>query len=242
MKAGGKDRPPMLAPDNYVQWKSRIKRYIDTKPNHELIHFCLKNPPYQYKFKSNYADTTPTTPGNDVADDDSSSKEKKIDKLMALISISFNKIYKTTNNNLRASSNTRNTNVDNAIRSNKGTGHVARECKEVKRPKNFTYHKEKMLLCKKEEAGIQLRVEQADWRDDTDDEPEDQELKVHYMYMTLIQEVIPDAVINSGPIFDVESLQMVHNSDDDYNVFANERQHPEQPESINDTYLVEQSS
>ncbi|GKF56892.1 hypothetical protein Tco_0170429, partial [Tanacetum coccineum] len=38
MEAGSKDRPPMLAPDNYVQWKSRIKRYIDTKPNSELIH------------------------------------------------------------------------------------------------------------------------------------------------------------------------------------------------------------
>nr|GEV93028.1 hypothetical protein [Tanacetum cinerariifolium] len=37
----------MLAPGNYVQWKSRIKRYIDTKPNHELIHYCLKNPPYK---------------------------------------------------------------------------------------------------------------------------------------------------------------------------------------------------
>nr|GFB22860.1 hypothetical protein [Tanacetum cinerariifolium] len=50
MKAGGKDRPPMLAPGNYVQWKSRIKRYINTKPNHELIHYCLKNPPYKYKW------------------------------------------------------------------------------------------------------------------------------------------------------------------------------------------------
>ncbi|GJX07665.1 retrovirus-related pol polyprotein from transposon TNT 1-94 [Tanacetum coccineum] len=38
MEAGSKDRPPMLAPGNYVQWKSRIKRYIDTKPNSELIH------------------------------------------------------------------------------------------------------------------------------------------------------------------------------------------------------------
>nr|GFB17158.1 hypothetical protein [Tanacetum cinerariifolium] len=37
MEAGGKDRPPMLAPGNYVQWKSVIKRYIDTKPNHEWI-------------------------------------------------------------------------------------------------------------------------------------------------------------------------------------------------------------
>nr|GEV71729.1 reverse transcriptase domain-containing protein [Tanacetum cinerariifolium] len=48
MEAGGKDRLPMLAPGNYVQWKSRIKRYIDTKPNHELIHYCLKNPPYKF--------------------------------------------------------------------------------------------------------------------------------------------------------------------------------------------------
>nr|GEU70001.1 ribonuclease H-like domain-containing protein [Tanacetum cinerariifolium] len=46
-QAGSKDRPPMLAPGNYIQWKSRIKRYIDTKPNRELIHYCLENPPYK---------------------------------------------------------------------------------------------------------------------------------------------------------------------------------------------------
>nr|GEW32058.1 hypothetical protein [Tanacetum cinerariifolium] len=48
MEAGGKVRLSMLAPGNYVQWKSRIKRYIDTKPNHELIHYCLQNLPYKY--------------------------------------------------------------------------------------------------------------------------------------------------------------------------------------------------
>nr|GEV83047.1 uncharacterized mitochondrial protein AtMg00810-like [Tanacetum cinerariifolium] len=32
-------------------WKSRIKRYIDTKPNHELIHYCLENPPYKLDWK-----------------------------------------------------------------------------------------------------------------------------------------------------------------------------------------------
>nr|GEX63936.1 cytochrome P450 76C1-like [Tanacetum cinerariifolium] len=51
IEAGSKDRPPMLAPGNYVQWKSRIKRYIDTKPNHELIHYCLTNPPYELGWK-----------------------------------------------------------------------------------------------------------------------------------------------------------------------------------------------
>nr|GEX66235.1 hypothetical protein [Tanacetum cinerariifolium] len=48
MEVGRKDCPPILAPGNYVQWKSRIKRYINTKPNHELIHHCLKNPPYKF--------------------------------------------------------------------------------------------------------------------------------------------------------------------------------------------------
>ncbi|GJX30380.1 retrovirus-related pol polyprotein from transposon TNT 1-94 [Tanacetum coccineum] len=33
-------------------------------------------------------------------------------------------------------------------------GHVARECQKPKRPRDSQYHKEKMLLCKQEEAGI----------------------------------------------------------------------------------------
>ncbi|GKF31706.1 hypothetical protein Tco_0101504, partial [Tanacetum coccineum] len=64
-----------------------------------------------------------------------------------------------------------------------------------------------MLLYKQEEAGIQLSAEQADWRDDTDDEPDDQELEVHYLYMANIQEVTPDAADNSGHIFDIEPMQ-----------------------------------
>ncbi|GJT53968.1 putative ribonuclease H-like domain-containing protein [Tanacetum coccineum] len=391
MEAGGKDRPPMLAPDNYAQWKSRIKRYIDTKPNNELIHYCLQNPPYKFKWTEKTVpvaegSSEPTTEGymenyknvsqdirdqlnaeaeavqiiltgidNDiystvdayletnlywefekftsrdgeslesyyskfykmmnelsqelkvvsyhklydilkqhqtevneiraerlartanplalvaqeqpvyhpqnhpthyihnsstksqqattrnkgkaivnfstptydqeptmVAEDDEMSKDKEIDKLMALISLSFKKIYKPTNNNLRTSSNTSRVNQDNTSRINRGTGydnqrvvnvvgprenvgtlvvqqsriqcynckeyrHVARECQKLKRAKNAAYHKEKMLLYKQEEAVFQLNTEQADWRDATDDEPEDQELEPHYMYMAQIQ-------------------------------------------------------
>nr|GEW56582.1 hypothetical protein [Tanacetum cinerariifolium] len=51
--------------------------------------------------------------------------------------------------------------------------HVARECQKPEREKDVAYHREKMLLCKQEEAVIQLNAEQADWRDDTDDESED---------------------------------------------------------------------
>ncbi|GJU23540.1 gag-pol polyprotein [Tanacetum coccineum] len=91
-------------------------------------------------------------------------------------------------------------------------GHVSRECQKPKRVKDAAYHKEKMLLCKQEEAGVQLNAEQADWKDDTDDESEEQELEELY----------------------------VQNNNDNYNVFAMENEHPEQPESSNDIYLAEQ--
>ncbi|GKG25089.1 hypothetical protein Tco_0395717, partial [Tanacetum coccineum] len=45
--------------------------------------------------------------------------------------------------------------------------------------------------------------------------------------MTQTQEVTPDAADNSEPIFDTEPLQKVQNDDDNYNVFANEREHPD---------------
>nr|GFC39338.1 hypothetical protein [Tanacetum cinerariifolium] len=80
------------------------------------------------------------------------------------------------------------------------------ECQKPKRAKDAAHHREKMLLCKQEEAGIQLNAEQADWKDDTDDESDDQELEAHYMYMAKVQEVSPD-VVDSGPIFDTEPKQ-----------------------------------
>ncbi|GJQ92665.1 retrovirus-related pol polyprotein from transposon TNT 1-94 [Tanacetum coccineum] len=94
-------------------------------------------------------------------------------------------------------------------------GHVARECQKPKWANDASYHKEKMLLCKQGEARIQLSAEQVDWRDDTDDEPGNQELEAHYLYMAQIQEVTLDAVDNSGPIFDAEPLQKDDQNDND---------------------------
>nr|GFB09910.1 hypothetical protein [Tanacetum cinerariifolium] len=54
-----------------------------------------------------------------VAEDNETSKDKEIDKLMALISLSFKKIYKPTNKNLRTSSNTSRANQDNSLRINR---------------------------------------------------------------------------------------------------------------------------
>nr|GEW94076.1 retrovirus-related Pol polyprotein from transposon TNT 1-94 [Tanacetum cinerariifolium] len=55
-----------------------------------------------------------------VAEDNEMSKDKEIDKLIDLISLSFKKIYKPTNNNLRTSSNTSRANHDNSPRINRG--------------------------------------------------------------------------------------------------------------------------
>nr|GEX84148.1 hypothetical protein [Tanacetum cinerariifolium] len=80
-----------------------------------------------------------------------------------------------------------------------------------------------------------LSADQGDWLDDTDEEPDEQEREAHYMYMVKIQEVL---TIDSRPIYDVVPLEKVQ-SDDDYNVFTIDKQHSEQPEPINDTYVVE---
>nr|GEU68413.1 integrase, catalytic region, zinc finger, CCHC-type, peptidase aspartic, catalytic [Tanacetum cinerariifolium] len=96
-------------------------------------------------------------------------------------------------------------NQDNYLRINRGTGYDNQRVVNVAEAKeNVAYHKEKMLLCKKEESGVQLNAEQDDWKDDTNNEFDDQELKAHYMYMAQIQEVTPDPVDNSRPIFNVE--------------------------------------
>nr|GFD03748.1 hypothetical protein [Tanacetum cinerariifolium] len=58
-----------------------------------------------------------------VDDDEDMSKDKEINKLMALISLPFNKIYKPTNNNLRTSSNTIHANQDNSLRIYRNAGY-----------------------------------------------------------------------------------------------------------------------
>ncbi|GJT11077.1 retrovirus-related pol polyprotein from transposon TNT 1-94 [Tanacetum coccineum] len=257
MEAGGKDHPPMLAPEgslettiegyieNYKNVSQDIRNQLDAKaeavqiiltgidndiystvdacsnvcemwktveslkqvyhpqncPTHYTQNFSTKTQQAatRNRGKESFNSPPPTYDQEPemVAKDDALSKEKEIDKLMALISLSFKKIYKPTNNNLRTSSNTSRANQDNTPRINRGTV------------------------------------------DDTDDEPKDQELEAHYLYMAQILEITLN-VDNSGPIFDVEPLQKVKNNDDNYNVFANDRDHHAQPEYVNDTYPDEQ--
>nr|GEW84826.1 retrovirus-related Pol polyprotein from transposon TNT 1-94 [Tanacetum cinerariifolium] len=162
-----------------------------------------------------------------VAEDDETSKDKEIDKLMALISLSFKKIYKPTNNNLRTSSNTSRP-KDNSPRINRS------DVYENQMIGNVAGARETV-------GSTVLKAEQADWRDGTDDdELKDQELEAHYMYMAQLQEVSPDAA-DSRPIFDAKPMQKVSN-DDHYNVFAIKSKHHEQSESVHVTYHIEQDA
>nr|GEX29463.1 hypothetical protein [Tanacetum cinerariifolium] len=265
MEAGSKDRPPMLAPGNYVQWKSRIKRYIDTKPNHKLIHYCLKNPPYKFTWADKQV---PISKGidNDIystvdACPNACEMWKAIERLKQGESINIQdlktnlyrefrkftsqdgeslesyylRFYKIMNELIRNQCDLTNhqvniqfllqlqpewqrANQDNSLRINRGAGYDNQRLGNV--------------------AGARETIEQADWRDDTDDELEDQELKAHYMHMAQLQEVSPDAA-DSGPIFDAEPLLKV-STHDHYNVFVIASKHPEQSESIHDTYQIEQ--
>ncbi|GKD83704.1 hypothetical protein Tco_1350543, partial [Tanacetum coccineum] len=72
-------------------------------------------------------------------------------------------------------------------------------------------------MCKQAEQGVPLQAEQVDWLTDTDDQP---------------LEVLPEESSSTD-----QPLEQVQNHDEN-NVFANERRHSEQPESINDTYVL----
>ncbi|GKB77215.1 gag-pol polyprotein [Tanacetum coccineum] len=383
MEAGGKYRPPMLAPGNYVRWKSQIKRYIDTKPNNELIHYCLENEPYKYQLIVN---PEHATPGIDGALSRRSSRimefyvtvleeiKKKMDaeaeavqiiltgidndiysivdacpnamemfcKMLNdlvknqcivtnyqvnvqfllqlkpewqmfvnivkqnqdLKNVSYHKLYDILKqhhnevNKIRAKRLARNANPltlvaatqqpvyhpqpktthytqSSSTRSQAATRNKGKEIAntlspkydlepevvsdEEATPRDKEIEKFMALISMKnvgtqvvQQTGIQCfnckefghvaRECKKAKRDDTDDKPEDQELKAHYMYMPKIKEVIPDASDNSGPIFDTKPLAKVHNNNDDYNVFAIEKEYPEQPGSINNTYVMEKNN
>ncbi|GJS49019.1 gag-pol polyprotein [Tanacetum coccineum] len=163
---------------------------------------------------------------NMVTKDDALSKEKEIDKLMALISLSFKKIYKPTNNNLRFSSNTSRAHQDNTLRINKGTRY------DNQRVVNVVGARENVGTQVVQQSGIQCynckeyghvarECQKPKWAKDRDDIDEEPELEAHYLYMAQIQEVTPDAAAILDPSLILSPLQ-------------------KQPESVNDTYPDEQ--
>nr|GEY90463.1 hypothetical protein [Tanacetum cinerariifolium] len=125
MEAGGKNHPPRLAPvsegssetttegymENYKNVSQDIRDQLNAKAEAiQIILIGIDNDIYST------VDACPNAY-------DEMSKDKEIKKLMALISLSFKKIYKPINNNLRTSSNTSRANQNNTPRINRGTGY-----------------------------------------------------------------------------------------------------------------------
>nr|GEW22672.1 hypothetical protein [Tanacetum cinerariifolium] len=175
-----------------------------------------------------------------VVEDDEMSKDKEIDKLMALISLSFKKIYKPTNNNLRTLSNTSRANQNNSQRINRGTGYDNQRIEA-----HYMYM-------------AQIQEVSPDAADDSgpifNTEPLQkvefgyvlQEQRIRHIDGSPIRsdvekEIVIQYAADSGPIFDDEPLQKVSN-DDHYNVFVMKSTHPEQSEFVHDTYPIEQDA
>ncbi|GKD46713.1 hypothetical protein Tco_1271358 [Tanacetum coccineum] len=59
----------------------------------------------------------------------------------------------------------------------------AQKDKDLKQTvKDSTYHKEKMLLCKQAEKGVQLKAEQSNWLADTDEEIDETRFRNTFSY------------------------------------------------------------
>ncbi|GJR08971.1 retrovirus-related pol polyprotein from transposon TNT 1-94 [Tanacetum coccineum] len=295
MAAGSKDRPPMLGPGRYSQWRSRFLRYIDTKNNGEGLRKCILNGPYvptsvliqavpeaegrpavqQHTAIETVLNMTPenkehflsekeaifllltgigdeiystvdacktanemwiaierlqqgeslnvqdvktnlfwefgkftsrdgesmesyysrpnastrhkgkeiaklVTPQSESAsEEDSDTKQAQRDKDMQKNLALLANLESKANRRCGA----RETVGSPVVQQNriqcfncKGFGHYAKECRKPKRVKDYTYHKEKMMMCKQAEQGVPLQAEQADWLADTDEEIDEQDI------------------------------------------------------------------
>nr|GEX90080.1 hypothetical protein [Tanacetum cinerariifolium] len=220
MEAGGKDRPPMLAPDKTFpvtegSSETTTKRFVTLVKQSQVLKTVSYHKLYDILKQHQ----------NEVNEIRAERLARTANPLVLVAQ--QQPVYHTQNHPTHYTQNS-STRSKQAATKNKGKAivnsppliydqepsmvaeddemHVARECQKPKQAKDAGYRKEKMLLCKQEEARFELNAEQADWRDDTDDELKDQELEAHYMYLAQIQEVTPDAANNSGPIFDIEPL------------------------------------
>ncbi|GJY32303.1 hypothetical protein Tco_0415798 [Tanacetum coccineum] len=206
-------------PDPYYQAPKFHKSFT---PASKQASFTRFNGSTKFKGKEIAKPITPPSESASKEDSDPEQAQRDTDmqKKLALIAKYFKKIYKPNNNILKTSLNSKNKNVDTSLR-------------KPKRVKDFTYHKEKRFLCKQVNKGVPLQAEQSGWLADLDEEINEQELETHYSFIAKIQEV-PTADLGT----DTEPLERVQ-YDPKYNVFANERQHSEQPESISNTCVVE---
>nr|GEU91884.1 hypothetical protein [Tanacetum cinerariifolium] len=145
-----------------------LKRFSQPTVDPLVLLSNVSNPQH-YSPSSSASSSTQFTP---PLADSSSPAEDLIENLtntLALLTQSYRIFLPQTNNQLRTSSNERNQATGQArpgqARTVKcynynGTSHIARNCTQPKRPQNFEYYKDKMLLMQAQENGVALDAEQ----------------------------------------------------------------------------------
>ncbi|GJV93050.1 hypothetical protein Tco_1540863 [Tanacetum coccineum] len=133
-------------------------------------------------------------------------------------------------NELRAERIAKNKNVDTTPRykndNQSGQFRIMRTYgrEKPKRVKDSTYHKEKMLLCKQAEKGVQLQAEQFDWIADTDEEIDEQEYHTILDMTVVANETVDSNVILDSPDMcdnDIQNDQNDVECDDERVALAN---------------------
>ncbi|GJU81612.1 hypothetical protein Tco_1283977 [Tanacetum coccineum] len=169
MVAGSKDRPPMLGPGRYSQWRSPNEMWITIERLQQGESLNIQDVKTNLFWEF----------GKFTSQDGESIESY----------YSRNKTEDTTprynNDNQSGQFGNQRTMTVAGARETVGS----QECRKPKRVKDYSYHKEKMMMCKQAEQGVPLQAEQADWLADTDEEIDEQELEAHYSFMAKIQEV-----------------------------------------------------
>ncbi|GJW72899.1 hypothetical protein Tco_0132269 [Tanacetum coccineum] len=255
MAAGSKDRPPMLGPGRYSQWRSRFLRNfllltgigdeiystVDACNTSNEMWIAIER--LQQGESLNVQDVRPTVLGIWEL-------LLEMEKPSSQLLVGFNKWVKKEVNDIRAERIAKSANplallaaaqpysdtyyqapkpqrsnaTSSSTRQRASTGHKGQKSRKIvalckgkrkpKRVKDYAYHKEKMMMYKQAEQGVPLQAEQADY------------------WHGKIQEVTPEDSSSTG-----QPLEQVQNYDES-NVYDNVRRHSEQPESINDTYVL----
>nr|GEW11190.1 hypothetical protein [Tanacetum cinerariifolium] len=129
----------------------------------------------------------------------------------------------------------------------RGVGHFARNCTVRPRRRDTAYLQTQLLIDQKEEAGIQLQVEEFDLMAAAADLDEIEEVNANCILMANLQQALTSGTqTDKAPIYDSDRSAEVHNYEDCYdnetfNMFTQEEQYTELLEPIPETHRVPQN-